>query len=77
MKATLRWYFAMQVRMQGAREVRYGCVGGGVGVEEVLAMVASIGAALARLEAWRPGVHDVVVMGLRDGLSQREIAGRV
>ncbi|MFT5681988.1 MAG: hypothetical protein ACI8RZ_002906, partial [Myxococcota bacterium] len=48
-----------------------------MGVEEVLATVATIGAGLARLEAWRPRVHDMVVMGVRDGLSQREISRRV
>jgi hypothetical protein len=46
-KAALRWYFTMQVRMQGARGVRLGRVGGGVDAEEVLAMVATIGAGLA------------------------------
>jgi DNA-directed RNA polymerase specialized sigma24 family protein len=72
-KAALRWFFAMQGRMQSPRGVQYGRVD----VESVLAEVATIGAALGRLAEWRPEVHDVVVMGIRDGLSQREIARKL
>ena len=75
--AAVRWFFEMQPRMQGARGVRWGRSGSGVDVEEVLAVMASVGAALARLKAWSPEVHQVLVMGLRDGLTQREIARRV